>query len=147
MLFPLVTSRVLYSLLLRRLWSYPSVKQLRERREEAARAEELGESINTRLGKSSDMNFVEVWRIVQVFGFGKSKSKPPSNGEAKEAKAASKSKKKTKTTEESLPVPKEDGVEETGLKVEVGKQAEDDVMLSVMSVISDLVDFHERVKK
>lgn len=68
--------RVVYGLLWRRLSTYPTLKELQERRQETARALKFGEAVQQRLSVTT-LGPVELWRLFKLYKLeGKSKVKP-----------------------------------------------------------------------
>jgi GRAM domain-containing protein 4 len=59
--------RILWSLVRRRIFPYPTLVELRQRRSEVAKAEEFGEGITARLTKTSNFGVRDAWKVVQNF--------------------------------------------------------------------------------
>ncbi|ESK86647.1 hypothetical protein Moror_9708 [Moniliophthora roreri MCA 2997] len=90
LLLPSLVLRTLYCLVRRRIFPYPTIAELRERRAEIDRAEELGDEVSARLVSSSGFGVREMWRIFRVF----TKSEKPKESMNKEtAKGKGKDKK------------------------------------------------------
>ncbi|KAH8120143.1 hypothetical protein DFH11DRAFT_1558537 [Phellopilus nigrolimitatus] len=150
LLMPALFYRTLHSLMRRKLLPYPTIAELHERRREAARSHELGEQIQKRLGSSSSSGLMEAWRLFRVF-------KKPNKAKVKQkqAKTDDKDKRKDKETKRSsnsslnltelLQTPA-NADEFTVLDDPHESQEESDFKKTLLDVLNDIADFHERVK-
>lgn len=139
--------RVLHALLQRKLFPYPTLDKLRTRRQEAARADEIGQQIQTRLIASSSSSFMEAWRLFRVFKRPKAKVKKVDIKRKPKDKAASES---TLEVTETIEIREGSGddVEEADVLVEPSdEQAETDGKMALLNALNDVADLHERAKK
>ena len=83
-------------MLRRKVLPYPTLSQLRQHRAEIAKAEHFGQEIQIRLGASSDVGWMEAWRLFRMFS--KPKKEKAKQMHAK-AKGKAKDKAKGKTAE------------------------------------------------
>jgi hypothetical protein len=67
LVLPSIILRVIWSLVRRRLFTYPTLKELRERREEIIRSEEFGGTLAARLTKTSRFGVKDAWKIFRDF--------------------------------------------------------------------------------
>lgn len=136
MLLPALFSRILFALLRRKILPYPTLQELRERRQEVAKAEELGDQLQTRLSTPSS-GIMEAWRLFRVVA-------KSNKQKLKHQKEKVKGKEPMKSDSAiSLLGPNEDTVHD-----EPNESQEDkDVKRDVLHLLSDFADFHERLKK
>jgi GRAM domain-containing protein 4 len=120
--------RILYSLLRRRIFPYPTLEELRQRRGERERAEIFGGVLSSRLNASSSVGVKELWRIYKVVHKGK---------RTKIKKAFNKSQPNLTDAPD----------EATVLDDEVETQQERDVKRLVLLILNGFADLHERLKK
>ncbi|KAF8213060.1 hypothetical protein K438DRAFT_1803338 [Mycena galopus ATCC 62051] len=139
LLLPCLFLRILYALARRRLLSYPTLAELRARREEIDRAAEFGQELSTRFSASSALGLKELWRIFKVF------NKP------KKAKVKDLARDKTRTGPPQDPVADDQVSEqEIGTVLDSENPAEgsqeNDVKRAVLQALAEIADLHERVK-
>ncbi|KIY71653.1 hypothetical protein CYLTODRAFT_418715 [Cylindrobasidium torrendii FP15055 ss-10] len=67
LLIPALVGRVLYSLLRRRVFPYPSLNELKSRRHEVKRANYFGDVVSSKLTASSSLGVKEMWRLFRVY--------------------------------------------------------------------------------
>ncbi|KAI5122603.1 hypothetical protein M0805_004817 [Coniferiporia weirii] len=155
LLMPAFFARILYSLMRRKLLPYPTLAELRERRREAARSEELGEQIFLRLKATSSSNLMEAWRLFRVFSKpNKNKTKPKVKTEKRKDKI--KDEKKHTGTEKTSTDFTSNLSEITGSLAEVDEatvldsptesKEEGDFKKALLYALNDIADLHERVK-
>lgn len=135
-LLPALFGRILFSLLRRKVLPYPTLKELRERRQEVAKAEELGEQLQTRLGTSSS-GFMEAWRLFRVVA----KSNKHKLKLQREKLKGTESMKTDSVAE--LP----EASENTVLDEPNDNQEDKDIKKEILHLLGDLADFHERIRK
>ncbi|KAF8560346.1 hypothetical protein OG21DRAFT_58202 [Imleria badia] len=66
LLLPALVFRIVFGLLRRRLSTYPTLKELQERRQETAQALRFGEAVQQRLSVTT-LGPVELWRLFKVY--------------------------------------------------------------------------------
>jgi hypothetical protein len=120
--------RILWSLIRRRLYPYPTLAQLRERRKEIAKAEEFGEGLSSRLTKTSKFGVRDAWKIFQDF---RSTSGMNLGPEHPEVLSAEDSVFEIPTVEALL--------EDT--------PSEQTLLMLVLVMLNAVADLHERVRK
>lgn len=74
--------RILYSLLKRRIFPYPTLDDLRRHREEVFRADEFSQQVSERLSASSSA-VTELWRLFKLYDLTNSKYKAKARGKVK----------------------------------------------------------------
>ncbi|KAJ6575102.1 hypothetical protein B0H19DRAFT_1127173 [Mycena capillaripes] len=137
LLLPSLVLRILYSLARRKIFSYPTLAELKAHRQEIDRAAEFGEELSTRFSASSSFG-VELWRLFKVFN----KSK-----KAKVKKLAS-----DKTRNRVPPDPPSDVDSEQEISTVLDSaeptetSQENDVKRAVLQSLAEIADLHERVK-
>ena len=76
LLLPSLIFRIVFGLLRRRLSTYPTLKELQERRQETARALKFGEAVRQRLSVTT-LGPIEMWHLFKLYrSEEKSKAKP-----------------------------------------------------------------------
>ena len=133
LLLPALTLRIIFALLRRRIFPYPSLQDLREHRAEILAAEEFGDQVSARLSASSS-GMTEIWRIVKIFDNSK-KSK------------VKKFKEKLKSSESLSENLGTDGEEATVLDDPEDCEGDKDVKRAILHILDDIADMHERVRK
>ncbi|KAI5835560.1 hypothetical protein K523DRAFT_368238 [Schizophyllum commune Tattone D] len=159
LLLPALILRILYALVRRRIFPYPTLEELRERRQEVQRADIFSAEVSKSLTASSRSGVKEVWRLFRVYNKTRKellKSKSPSghSGEGKEH-GHGKSRSVTDLLGEVS------GRTSGGAAAEVVEQAdladanemvadetpeEQDLKRLGLHILSDIADLHERVK-
>lgn len=140
LLLPSLFLRILYALARRRIFSYPTLAELRAHREEIDRAAEFGQELSTRFSASSVFGVKEVWRIFKVF------NKP------KKAKVKKLARDKTRARPSQDPA-SDDQVSDQEISTVLDseepaeKSQENDVKRAVLQALAEIADLHERVKK
>ncbi|KAI9572976.1 hypothetical protein HD554DRAFT_1404044 [Boletus coccyginus] len=66
LLLPALTFRIAFGLLRRRLWTYPTFKELQERRQETMRALRFGEVVQQRLSVTT-LGPIEMWQLFKLY--------------------------------------------------------------------------------
>ncbi|KAJ7038215.1 hypothetical protein C8F04DRAFT_1089928 [Mycena alexandri] len=141
LLLPCLFLRILFALARRKIFSYPTLAQLRAHRQEIDRANEFGQEISTRFSASSSLGVKELWRIFKVF------NKP------KKAKV-----KKLAKDKKRNPAPPQDPLLDSDLGSEPemstvldSEEAKDisnenDFKRAIVQTFAEIADLHERVK-
>lgn len=127
LLIPALVARILYSLLRRKLFPYPTLSELLRHREEIARADNFGSDITAGFAASSSIGIKEIWRLFRVF---KKKGKPTKD------KSSSKNEDDRAAEDLRPSTPSNDAV-----------QDEADTRRAILVVMDEIADIHERVKK
>ncbi|CAK5280528.1 unnamed protein product [Mycena citricolor] len=137
LLLPALFFRMFYSLLRRKIFSYPTLAELKAHREEIDRADEFGQEFSTRFSASSSLGLKELWRLFKVFN----KSK-----KSKAKKLATRA--QNVASQESLQTLDESGeAAPTVLDSDDPKEnVENDLKRVGLQVLSELADLHERIK-
>ncbi|KAF7306916.1 hypothetical protein MIND_00484100 [Mycena indigotica] len=120
LLLPSIILRILWSLLRRRLLSYPTLSELNAHHEEIKRSSEFGREFAARFSATSSFGAREIWRLFRVF------NKP-------KAKTAH-----TSIDEPPATVLDSESLEET--------DRENDMKQACLKTMADIADLHERVK-
>ncbi|KAJ7071042.1 hypothetical protein C8F01DRAFT_1108817 [Mycena amicta] len=133
LLLPSLVLRILYSLLRRKIFPYPTLTELIARREEIDRSNEFGREVTARFSATSSLGIRELWRLFKVFNKPKkAKAKPlvDSNvdGDFHESLL----------DQEAATVLDSDKLKESS--------QENDVKRVLVKVFADLAELHERVK-
>ncbi|KAJ3857779.1 hypothetical protein EV368DRAFT_29378 [Lentinula lateritia] len=122
LLLPTFFFRIFYALIRRKIFTYPTLMELKQRRKQVDKANELGEEISLRLSTSS-FGLKEIWRISRIF---------------------------TKSNKNKSNIGLEnpnDGVDDpTVLDNTKESQKETDVKRAVLLAMNDVADLHERIK-
>lgn len=144
LLLPALFLRTFYALIRRKIFSYPTVRELRERRAEVARASVFGDEVQARLMPSSPFGLTELWRIFKVFNKPKVdkakdviKESSNAKGKGKYKDSTSPEKTDSQPTREAPTVL--DGSEESSLDT--------DSKRAILQSMAEIADLHERVKK
>ncbi|KAJ3863072.1 hypothetical protein EV359DRAFT_43878 [Lentinula novae-zelandiae] len=126
LLLPTFFLRIFYALIRRKIFTYPTLMELKQRRKQVDKANELGEEISLRLSTSS-FGLKEIWRILRIF-------------------TKSNRNKSTQKANFGLNKPN-DGVDDpTVLDNTKESQKETDVKRAVLLAMNDVADLHERIK-
>ncbi|KZP31369.1 hypothetical protein FIBSPDRAFT_49641 [Athelia psychrophila] len=143
LLLPALFLRTFYALIRRKIFSYPTVRELRERRAEVARASVFGDEVQARLMPSSPFGLTELWRIFKVFNKPKVdkakdviKESSNAKGKGKYKDSTSPEKTDSQPTREAPTVL--DGSEESSLDT--------DSKRAILQSMAEIADLHERVK-
>ncbi|TRM66312.1 hypothetical protein BD626DRAFT_487385 [Schizophyllum amplum] len=153
--------RILYSLVRRRMFPYPSLAELRERRQEVERADLFSLEVSKYMGTSSTSGAREVWKLFQMYNKTRKdllKSRSEDKDKAKKEKEKEKGHRKNKSSTDLLgelsgrtsggAAPENgdpgmddemDGIEET--------PEEQDIKRLGLHLLADIADVHERMKK
>jgi hypothetical protein len=131
-LLPCLILRVMWSLIRRGLYPYPTLAELRQRRKEIARSKEFGESITARLTKTSKFGVRDAWKVFQDFrslsdvniGMGSTEGNPPAPS--------------TRVLDRDL------GITEAALKESPSEQ---DLLMIALLFLNAVADVHERIRK
>jgi hypothetical protein len=115
------------------MYPYPTLKELREYREQVDRAKEVGEELQTRLTASSPFGVREVWRMYQIYNTAR--------------KTAGKLSRKGKELEGEPPGAKDLHDDDTLLDEARETKKEGDMKAMALEVIAELTDCLERLKK
>ncbi|KAF9044548.1 hypothetical protein BDZ89DRAFT_1059025 [Hymenopellis radicata] len=126
-LIPAFLLRLFYSLVRRRIFPYPTLEELRARRQDMQRADDFGNLVSSRLAASSSLGVKEMWRLFKVVNKGK-KTKI----------------KKVFSQPQSSPVDRDDDT--TVLDNDVETKEERDLKRLGLQLLTGLVDLHERIK-
>ncbi|TDL28663.1 hypothetical protein BD410DRAFT_781185 [Rickenella mellea] len=137
--------RLLYSILRRRVFSYPTLAELRERRREVAKAEAFGSQVQTRLGRSSSSALMEAWRLFRVFS--RPRKVKVKHKKAKDIQNISKERESLTEMSPSVePVPEEELDDVTALDDTHESQEEQDLKRLGLIILTEIVDLHERIR-
>ncbi|KAF8168110.1 hypothetical protein B0H34DRAFT_46392 [Crassisporium funariophilum] len=138
-LAPAVVLRILFSLVKRRIFPYPSLQDLRQHREDLHQADEFGAQVSARLSASAT-GMKEVWRLFRLFDQTKKHK----------AKAAVKQKAKDKgvihPTEEVDAEIATKSQDATVLDDADDNEDSKDIKRLVLHVLNEIADLHERVR-
>lgn len=160
LLLPALILRILYALVRRRIFPYPTLEELRERRQEVQRADIFSAEVSKSLTASSRSGVKEVWRLFRVYNKTRKellKSKSPSghSGEGKEH-GHGKSRSVTdllgevsgRTSGGAAPEEVEQAdLADANEMVADETPEEQDLKRLGLHILSDIADLHERVKK
>lgn len=138
LLAPFLALYILFSLLKRRIFPYPSLKDLLRHREEVSRADEFGERVSARLSASST-SVLEIWRLFRLF---ETTKRNIVKGKAREHT-------KDKSTT-SIPEGRRsnDLVEDVTVLDDVNDSEEaQDLKRIGLEILEDIAELHERVRK
>ena len=140
-------TRILFSLLRRKVLPYPTLSQLRQHRAEIAKAESFGEEVQTRLGASSELGWMEAWRLFRVFSKPKKEKVKQMQARAKEKAEgnAVDSQNKAAGPNESTNHPSVDDA--TVLDDAQDDEKAKDMKRTILIVLMEIADVHERIKK
>lgn len=124
----------------RRVFSYPTLEELREHRREIERANEFGAEMSSRVSATSSSGLKEMWRLFKVAN--------------KSAKTKSKASAKEKLNGASSDMPPEDAINPTEIAGDAtvlddsmnGEEARD-LKRIALHALSEVADLHERIKK
>ncbi|KAG7099201.1 hypothetical protein E1B28_001068 [Marasmius oreades] len=144
LLLPTLILRILYNLVRRRIFPYPTATELRERQIEIERAKELGDEVSARLTSSSS-DISEMWRLFRLIT--KSVKSDVRNHEKVKDKyknGKEKGKGKGKETASSDRSDVEIDIS-TVLDNPMENQQERDLKRSILQCASSIADFHERI--
>ncbi|KAJ7634293.1 hypothetical protein DFH06DRAFT_1437038 [Mycena polygramma] len=137
LLLPCLFLQIIYALARRKLFSYPTLAELRAHRQEIDRAAEFGEQLSTRFLASSSFGAKELWRLFKVFN----KSKKTKIQKA----ASSKTRDPVPLVDEQDPDQEEiSTVLDSDERTETAQ--ENDVKRALLQMLSEIADLHERVK-
>lgn len=135
LLAPALIGRLLFALLQRRLFSYPSLEELRRHRTEVKNADEFGAQVVKRLSATSSNNMTEVWRLMRMLDHTRKYRLKKLKEKAKEVKDR---------------IASTEGQSEEDLTVledpDEAKEVQDLKQLGLF-VLDEIVDVHERVQK
>ncbi|OJA21507.1 hypothetical protein AZE42_05107 [Rhizopogon vesiculosus] len=127
-LLPALMVRILWEMLSRRFFPYPTLETLQMRRKDSKRAREFGESIQERLSASS----IGPKEIFQLF---------------KSYKSAAKSKLKSVAKDpDATPSGNDTCEDETATVLDEDSQEEKDLKRDLLNLLNSLADIHERIK-
>ncbi|KAJ4499630.1 hypothetical protein C8R41DRAFT_915363 [Lentinula lateritia] len=126
LLLPTFFLRIFYALIRRKIFTYPTLMELKQRRKQVDKANELGEEISLRLSTSS-FGLKEIWRISRIF---------------------TKSNRNKSTQKSNIGLDKPNGGvdDPTVLDNTKESQKETDVKRAVLLAMNDVADLHERIK-
>ncbi|KAJ7487588.1 hypothetical protein B0H11DRAFT_1805241 [Mycena galericulata] len=136
LLLPCLFLRIIYSLARRKIFSYPTLTELRAHRQEIDRANEFGDELSTRFSASSSLGMKELWRLFKVFN------------KSKKTKVKKLAKDKTNQDPPESAVDDHDHEQDmsTVLDSEKENPEESDVKRAVLQSLTEIADLHERVK-
>lgn len=141
LLLPCLILRILYSLVRRRLWPYPTLAELRDHRRQVIRANEFSEQISDRLSASSTFGMKEIWRLIKVFNSAKKKKV---KGYAKDMVEHT-----TEVPHDDTHTDPQDDAPEAAIVLDDTKDSADakDFKRAGLHVLGEIADLHERIKK
>ncbi|KAJ7103544.1 hypothetical protein B0H15DRAFT_812642 [Mycena belliarum] len=139
LLLPCLVLRILYSLARRKLFSYPTLEQLKAHRKEIDRANEFGNEVSIRFSASSSLGMKELWRLFRVFNKSKkTKLKKFARDKAQE-KAPQRPSSDSRELEEDISTSLDsDDPNETA--------QDNDFKRQLLQILADIADVHERIK-
>jgi hypothetical protein len=129
LLLPALILRILWEMLSRRFFPYPTLETLQMRRKDSDRAREFGENIQERLSATS----IGPKDLFQLF---------------KSYKSAAKNKMKSVAKDPGATLSGDDiGVDEATTVLDEDSQEEQDIKRDLLHLINAIADIHERIKK
>lgn len=128
LLLPALVFRIVFGLLRRRLSTYPTLKELQERRQETARALKFGEAVQQRLSVTT-IGPVDIWRFFKLY------------------KSGGKDKAKSVVTDTSKFLSGPIMTPAITFICSVETDEEENLKRDILFALNELADFHERVKK
>lgn len=131
---PAVVFRISFSLLKRRIFPYPSLEDLRQRREEVLRADEFGEQVSARLSSKAS-NMKEIWRLFKIYNHANKSQLALSANKSSKDKGRSSTDNLNKESDQTVLENNDETQEVQDLK-RIGLQ-----------LLEELADFHERIHK
>ncbi|KAJ3969451.1 hypothetical protein EV361DRAFT_920776 [Lentinula raphanica] len=123
LLLPMFFFRLFYALMRRRIFTYPTIAELKQRRKQVDKADEIGEEISVRLSTTS-FGLKELWRMSRIFT---------------KSQKSSVSKLETGATDPNADDP-------TILDDAKDSQTETDLKRGILQAMNDIADLHERIK-
>jgi hypothetical protein len=142
LLLPSLLLRIFFALARRKIFSYPTLHELKKRRKEVARANVFGDAIQARLTPSSPFGLTELWRLFKVF------NKPKVDRAKGAGKDEGKSRNET-SNPESSEIGKGDPIDQAGETPTVLDDYRDSRENSskrvILQILGDVADLHERV--
>lgn len=133
LLLPAFFLNLVYILLCRRLLSYPTLPELREHRRKVVHAQEFGNQLQARLLSPSSFGPKDMWRLAKLLPkLTKTKAKGPAKGKAGEKEEVNP---EDVYVDDDILYPLEETKEEQDMK-KLG-----------LRMMTELADFHERLKK
>ncbi|KAJ7169911.1 hypothetical protein C8R46DRAFT_1090503 [Mycena filopes] len=138
LLLPCLFLRIIFSLARRRIFSYPTLAQLRAHRQEIERANEFGQDISTRFSASSSLGLKEMWRIFKVF------NKPKAAKVKKLAKDKTRSAPQDPLSDDLGSEPEMATVLDSDGTKDISN--ENDFKRALVQTLAEIADLHERVK-
>jgi GRAM domain-containing protein 4 len=133
LLLPALILRMLFALLKRRVFSYPTLQELKERRHEVDRAHKFGEEVSARFSASSTLGFKEIWRIGKVF--------------KKTIQSRTKNKIKECTESDSLAQEPDSSSYQSEILQSAEEKQIHDFRNMIVEIMNEIADLHERIKK
>ncbi|EIW86737.1 hypothetical protein CONPUDRAFT_141148 [Coniophora puteana RWD-64-598 SS2] len=137
-LLPALLCRIIFGLLRRRIFPYPTAKELESRRQDTARADELGNEIQRRLADST-VGVGDVWGLFRTYRRIKKK----------QAAFIAKSAANQTISDESQAVsgsPLVGDENPTGLEESQSSKEDQDLKRDILHAMNEIADIHERVK-
>ena len=131
LLLPALVLRILYALIINRIFPYPTLADLRIHRQEVKRADKFGKEVQARLSSSSVLKVKEVWRMLVMYK------------RAKKVRIGTAQKRSRKSEASKL----ESHDEPTVLDDPKESDDEQNIKRAVLCAINETADLHERVKK
>ncbi|TFK57092.1 hypothetical protein OE88DRAFT_1650667 [Heliocybe sulcata] len=131
LLLPAFFVRILYALLRRKVFPYPSLSELRQRREEVGRARAFGKEVETRLAAPATVAVNELWRFVKLASLAR-------------LSAAAKGSRRSDTAKEIEEIRIEQDT--TVLEKDSEKKEVEDIKSTALFVMDQISDLHERIR-
>ncbi|KAJ6604639.1 hypothetical protein DFH09DRAFT_316597 [Mycena vulgaris] len=139
LLLPCLFLQILYSLVRRKMFSYPTLAELRAHREEIDRANEFGNEMSTRFSASSTLGMKELWRLFKVFNKSKkAKVKKLTADKSRDSRKAPQEPSLDNLDQEINTVLDSEDPEETA--------QEKDFKRELLQGLAEISDLHERIK-
>ena len=127
--------RVIFALLKRRIFSHPSLEDLRRHREEVISANEFGDQVSARLSATS----TDVTEVIYLFKLFKKTRNKTAKQKAKDMNSAHPTEETGDASlrEQDMAVP----------EVTVDKEEAADIKRTAIYALNEIADLHERVRK
>ncbi|KAJ7706195.1 hypothetical protein B0H17DRAFT_1036123 [Mycena rosella] len=138
LLLPALFLRIIYSFARRKLFSYPTLAQLRAHRQEIDRANEFGNEMSTRFSASSSLGMKELWRLFKVFNKSKKAKVKKLAGDKNREPAPQEPPADPETEEEINTVLDSEDSKETAQERDFKRQ--------LLQALAEVADLHERIK-
>lgn len=147
LLLPSLFLRIFYAVVRRKIFPYPTLQELRNRRREVARADVFGDTVQARLTPSSPFGLQELWRIFKVFN----KSKEDKGKKLVRDKGKGKTQDRVVVPDENMEgnKPPGQGPEEATTVLDDSEETnqDKDTKRAILETLNNIADLHERIRK